>query len=270
MPGKLLANLRSLSRVVGGGTPETAQAMISLYRHVVQADLDATDWVTAELVKTVENAYRDVQIAFANEVALISEAMGSDVWRVRELVNKSPTRQMHLPGSGVGGHCIPKDPWLLAHGVRDKNLPLRLIPSARAVNDGMPRHVLEILLGALEKHGIQPEGARVLVLGYAYLANSDDTRNSPSQILVEKLGGMGIDVRIQDPFVSEYTGDIYGKAAGCDALILMVSHTEYQSLDLAGLKEKLRTPILIDTRRVLEFELPEKLGFDFYSLGVGK
>ena len=90
MPGKLLANLRNLSRVVGGGSPQTAAIMQALYRHVVNADLDTADWITAELVKTTENAYRDVQIAFANEVALICEALGGDVWKVRQLVNKSP------------------------------------------------------------------------------------------------------------------------------------------------------------------------------------
>ena len=82
------------------------------------ADLDTADWITAELVKTVENTYRDVQIAFANETAMICEALGADVWRVRELVRKSPGREMLLPGAGVGGHCIPKDPWLLASSVK--------------------------------------------------------------------------------------------------------------------------------------------------------
>jgi hypothetical protein len=109
--------------------------MIALYRSIVEADLDAVDWATAELVKTVENAYRDVQIAFANEVALICEQAGADVFLVRELVNKSPFRSMHIPGAGVGGHCIPKDPWLLAYGIEGSDVPLRLIPAARLIND---------------------------------------------------------------------------------------------------------------------------------------
>ena len=145
MPGKLLKNLKTLSRVAGGMTPETSETMIALYRYIVQADLDPADCVTAELVKTAENAYRDVQIAFANEVALICEAVGGDVWKVRELVNKSPMRQMHLPGAGVGGHCIPKDPWLLAYGARNKNVPLRLIPAARAINNSMPLHIIDLI-----------------------------------------------------------------------------------------------------------------------------
>jgi UDP-N-acetyl-D-mannosaminuronic acid dehydrogenase len=151
MPGKLLANLRRMNRVVGGATPETAEVMAALYRHIVQAELDLTDYVTAELVKTVENAYRDVQIAFANEVALICEQVGGDVWKVRELVNKTPDRQMHLPGAGVGGHCIPKDPWLLASSMRKGNMLLRLIPAARIINDSMPLHMLELLKKGLQQ-----------------------------------------------------------------------------------------------------------------------
>ncbi|MCX7682459.1 MAG: nucleotide sugar dehydrogenase, partial [Anaerolineae bacterium] len=107
MPGKLLANIRGCHRVVGGMCPEAADLAVRFYRHVVQADLDPVDCITAEIVKTAENAYRDVQIAFANEMALICEDFGADVWKVRELVTKAPYRMMHLPGAGVGGHCIP-------------------------------------------------------------------------------------------------------------------------------------------------------------------
>jgi UDP-N-acetyl-D-mannosaminuronic acid dehydrogenase len=95
----------------------------------VKAEINPTDWITAELVKTVENTYRDVQIAFANEIAMLCEQLGADVWRVRELVNKTPHRDIHFPGAGVGGHCIPKDPWLLASSVADNQF-LKLIPTA--------------------------------------------------------------------------------------------------------------------------------------------
>ncbi len=184
MPGKLLANLKLMSRVCGGDSPETAAVMISLYRSIVESDLDPTDWATAELVKTVENTYRDVQIAFANEVAMICEQAGADVLRVRELVNKSPSRQMHIPGAGVGGHCIPKDPWLLAYGVEGSDVPLRLIPAARAINDQMPVHMVKLLEKALARHNKTMDKVKVLVLGYAYLENSDDARNSPSATLI--------------------------------------------------------------------------------------
>ncbi|MCI0395878.1 MAG: nucleotide sugar dehydrogenase [Chloroflexi bacterium] len=268
MPGRLLSHLRAMSRVCGGSTPETAETMVALYRHVVEAELDVADPVTTELVKTAENAYRDVQIAFANEVALICEVVGADVWRVRELVNKVPSRHMHLPGAGVGGHCIPKDPWLLAHGAAGK-APVRLIPQARLVNDSMPMHVADLTLAALQAAGVNPGQARVLVLGYAYLENSDDSRNSPSQALVAQLGGRVQEVRIHDPWVPGYQGELLTLAAGCDAAVVMVAHQAYRQLHLPELKAMLRTPVLIDGRHVFERSQAEAAGLLYRCVGQG-
>jgi UDP-N-acetyl-D-mannosaminuronic acid dehydrogenase len=267
MPGKLLSNLSSLSRVVGGGSPETAETMVLLYRNIVHADLDQADWVTAELVKTVENAYRDVQIAFANEVALICEALGGDVWKVRELVNKSPYRQMHLPGAGVGGHCIPKDPWLLVYGVQGQDVPLRLIPAARAVNDGMPCHMVELVQKALAEHGRKLEGARILVLGYAYLEDSDDSRNSPSEALVTRLKELGALPVIHDPYVPQYQGDLFELGRGCQAAMVMVSHRAYKGLDLVKLAQSLSLPVLVDGRRVVDANYARSIGYHYRGIG---
>lgn len=268
MPGKLLANLQKMSRVCGGGTPETSQVMITFYRHIVEADLDAADITTAELVKTVENTYRDVQIAFANEVAKICEANGADVWQVRELVNKSPGRNMHRPGAGVGGHCIPKDPWLLAYAASDA-VPLKLIPAARAVNDGMPHHVANIVIHALTKAGQVVSQARVGVLGYAYLENSDDTRHSPSASLVAYLHNAVSDVYIHDPWVKQYQGDLYEQFEACHILVLMVKHDQYRDLDLNRLKKLMRTPILVDGRGFFNPATIDAAGFIYWGLGRG-
>lgn len=270
MPGKLLANLRQMSRVCGGDSPDTSAIMMALYRNIVEADLDAADWATAELVKTVENAYRDVQIAFANEVALICEQAGADVMKVRELVNKSPFRQMHIPGAGVGGHCIPKDPWLLAYGVAGSEVPLRLIPAARAINDQMPHHMVRLLEKALAGQSKKLNECKVLVLGYAYLENSDDTRNSPSAALIGGLDALGAEVVIHDPYVNEYKGDVFEKAAGCDAVVAMVRHDEYVKINLDRLKSTLKTPVLIDGRRVFDAKSARQSGFDYWSVGLGR
>lgn len=267
MPGKLLANLKQMSRVCGGNTPETAQTMIALYRHIVAADLDPADCITAELVKTTENAYRDVNIAFANEVALICEAVGGDVWQVRELVNKSPGRNMLLPGAGVGGHCIPKDPWLLIAQVRDTATPLRLIPASRAVNDYMPSHIAHLLEETLKAVGQSLNKARIGILGYTYLENSDDTRNSPSIALVKQLQSVGVEVAIHDPWVAEYSGDLLDRLIGCDAVVLMVAHTAYKDIDLAALRQALRTPIMIDGRRLFRFSQARDAGLLYRSVG---
>lgn len=268
MPGKLLSNLRRMSRVCGGSTQKVAEVMVSLYRNIVEADLDTSDPVTAELTKTAENAYRDVNIAFANELALICEAAGGDFMRVRELVNKSPGRNVLLAGAGVGGHCIPKDPWLLAYGA-DGKAPVRLIPAARAVNDGMPIHVGNLVQAALEEKGLTLAGSHILILGFAYLENSDDTRNSPSRILHDWLIRQGAEVIVHDPWVSEYQGDLMKKAEGCDAAVVMVAHDEYKDLSVTKLGQHLRTRILIDGRNLFTSGQAESSGFAYRSIGLG-
>jgi UDP-N-acetyl-D-mannosaminuronic acid dehydrogenase len=268
MPGKLLSNLRNMSRVCGGNTPETAEVMVALYRHIVNADLDIADPVTAELVKTTENAYRDVQIAFANEVALICEVVGADVWRVRELVNKSPGRNMLFPGAGVGGHCIPKDPWLLMHGAQGQ-APVRLIPSARAVNESMPSHMVKLTLDALQEANVSISDARILVMGYSYLENSDDTRNSPSIQFIDEATSLVAKVLIHDPWVHEYTGDLLSLASNCDALVVMVAHDEYRTLNLASLKKVLKTPVIVDGRQVFEKDQVLSENFIYSVIGQG-
>lgn len=268
MPGKLLANLRTVSRVVGGMTPETAETMAALYRHVVEVDLDTTDCLTAELVKTTENAYRDVNIAFANEVALICEAVDGDVWKVRKLVNKSPERNMLLPGAGVGGHCIPKDSWLLIYGITDEDIPLRLIPSAREVNDSMPAHIVDLLKGALESAGRKIPGSKLLILGYAYLEDSDDDRNSPTKVLVELLRLVGAEVIVHDPHITEYHGDVYSLAKGCHGMVLMVKHHYYRQLELQKISSLLDVPILIDGRGIFNPKIAKKTGFIYRGIGL--
>jgi UDP-N-acetyl-D-mannosaminuronic acid dehydrogenase len=269
MPGKLLANLRNLSRVCGGSTAEVANIMVDFYRHIVQADLDPADCVTAELVKTAENAYRDVNIAFANELALVCEATGGDFMRVRELVNKSPGRNVLLAGAGVGGHCIPKDPWLLAYGAGDA-LSLRLVPTARAVNDDMPLHVAELTIRALKEAGREIGGACLAVLGYAYLEDSDDTRNSPSEALVSRLRELGAEVVIHDPWVREYQGDVLACIKGCDAAVVMVAHSLYRKIDPAALKSALRTPVLVDGRNVFDASTARAAGLIYLGIGKGE
>jgi UDP-N-acetyl-D-mannosaminuronic acid dehydrogenase len=267
MPGRLLQNLRTMSRVCGGTTPATAEVMVALYRQIVQADLDSTDAVTAELVKTAENAYRDVNIAFANELALICESVGADVLRVRELVNKSPGRDVLLPGAGVGGHCIPKDPWLLAAGAGE-SVPVRLIPAARAVNDAMPSHMAQLIALGLSAHGRALRGSRIALLGYAYLENTGDTRNSPSVALAEHLEGEGASVTIHDPFVPEHRGPVEQVVRGADAVALAVAHHEYRSLSPAAIRELLRTPVIVDGRRVLDAAACRDAGLTYLAVGL--
>lgn len=250
MPGRLIHNLTNMDRVAGGWSPEVAEVMRLFYRNIVRGQIDTTDLLMAELVKTTENAYRDVQIAFANEVALVCEALGGDVWTLRELVNKSPGRAMLYPGAGVGGHCIPKDSWLLIANARDA-VEAQVIPSARAVNRAMPAHVASMAEAALIECGVAIEHAVIAVLGYAYLANSDDTRDTPSQAFIEIMRERAAEVRVHDPYVHEFNGDAAAVLRGADAAVILVAHDEYVDADWTAWIELLRTPVLIDARHVL-------------------
>ena len=266
MPGRLLVNLENESRVVSGMNPATAQLAVEFYRTIVKGDLDSTGCLTAEVVKTAENAYRDVQIAFANEVALLCESVGADMWEVRELVNKAGYRNMHLPGAGVGGHCIPKDPWLLIFGAGEDFVP-QLIPAARAINDGMPLHMADLVVEALREVGQDIRGSRVAVLGYAYIENSGDARNSASIPLIARLRERRAEVVVHDPYVQEYNSDLAKAVAGADCTVVMVAHDEYRRLDLQELRCLMRHPVLVDGRHVFGAMQAREAGFVYRGVG---
>ncbi|MEM3050014.1 MAG: nucleotide sugar dehydrogenase [Thermoplasmata archaeon] len=270
MPGRLLHNLRSYDRVLGGLDKESIRRAAAIYSKITKGKLHPTDLTTAEIVKTAENAYRDVQIAFANEVALISEKLGADAFEVRRLVNTCPFRDMHMPGAGVGGHCLPKDPWLLVHGGRESR-PV-LIPTARAVNDSMPYHMLDLAHDALKAAGRALEDSVVAVMGASFLQDAGDARNSPTVPLVESLKGAK-EVRVHDPYVEEIAGlrtvrDIRKALEGADIAVFMVSHRQYLKLTPGALKRLMRTPIVVDGRNIFPTEKMIRAGI-LYS-GVGK
>lgn len=272
MPGKLLHNLVTLDRVVGGIDEESTNQAILLYSSIVKGELYPADALTAEVVKTTENAYRDVQIAFANEVALLCENLGVDVFQVRELVNRSPFRNMHLPGAGVGGHCIPKDSWLLAFGARGKYEP-RLLAIAREINDGMPHHMSDLCEAALREAGKRIYGSKIAILGLAYLENADDTRNSPAFMLVKALEVLGAQPIVHDPYVKSsegvvLTGDIEEALRDADCAAVVTAHNEYLTINLDAIKKLMQTPIIVDGRNI--FNKQECLDKGFIFKGVGR
>jgi UDP-N-acetyl-D-mannosaminuronic acid dehydrogenase len=271
MPGRLLRNLREYDRVVGALDRRSAERAVAIYSAITKGELLTTDLTSAEVAKTAENAYRDVQIAFANEVAMICEGLGCDAFEVRRLVNSCPFRDMHVPGAGVGGHCLPKDPWLLVHGARGTDP--RLIPTARAVNDSMPFHVLDLAEEALKRARVRKRKAVVAVLGASFLQDSGDTRNSPSVPLVESLKGEVAEIRLHDPFVGTLAGveasdDLRAVLDGADLAIVMVAHEAYAGLTPAALRKLMRTPAVVDGRNLFSSDRMSKAGFVY--LGVGK
>ncbi len=287
MVGRLIKNMVELPRIVGGVDEESTKRATELYSHVVKAKLHQTDALTAEVTKVVENTYRDVNIAFANEVALVCESLGVDVFEVRELVNtlpndpampaSNPIRNMHYPGAGVGGHCLPKDGWLLKFGLdtfgKFKFFP-KVIMSTREVNDSMPRHVVDLVEDALAEHGKKIEGAKVAILGVAFLENCDDTRNTPSAAIYDQLKERGAKPILHDPVVRDFdlpfTKNLDEAILNADAVILSTKHKEYMQLDLRALRSKLATPILIDGRNTFAMDAAAKAGLTYRGVGKGR
>ena len=271
MPGRLLKNITTYDRIIGGLDKRSQQRACAIYSKLTKGKLHPTDLTTAEIVKTSENTYRDVQIAFANEVALISEKLGADVFEVRRLVNTCPFRDMHMPGAGVGGHCLPKDPWLLATAGKAANP--ELIPTARAVNDSMPFHVLDLATEALSASGRTVEGSVIAVLGASFLQDSGDSRNSPSLPVVESLK-RAEELRVHDPHLEEFAGIKVEKSLnqvlnGADLAIFMVSHKEYLRVSPAAMRRMMRTPTVIDGRNLFDAKKMAKAGVLYRGVGKG-
>ena len=247
----MLAELVANDRVVGGITKRCAERAAALYALVVEGECVLTDAATAELVKLAENAYRDVNIAFANELSLITERLGVDVWEVVALANRHPRVNILKPGPGVGGHCIAVDPWFIVDSAPDETA---LIRAARAVNDAQPAAVVRLILAAAEKI----KRPTVACLGLAYKADVDDLRESPAIAVVRAIAG-SLDGRVLvvEPHVDELPdglAELPGVAqasldealAEADVVVLLTDHRQFKDLDRARLDGK----AVIDTRGV--------------------
>jgi UDP-N-acetyl-D-mannosaminuronic acid dehydrogenase len=288
MVGRLIHNIREYPKIVGGIDKESIRIAVEMYQSIVRAGVHGTDPITAEVSKTVENAYRDVQIAFANEVALLCESLGVDVHEVRKFVNElpndpsvphaNPVRNMHMPGAGVGGHCLPKDTWLLMHGYEKyaaaKNqYPSSLLTDARYLNAWMPLHMVELLESALKEAKKELKGSTICVLGYAFLENSDDARNSPTVPLLKELEKRGARYKVHDPYIQNDEGYQIEPVLNialqdCDAVVLMTKHDEYKSLNPELLKRLLKTKVIVDGRNL--FPAEEYLAEGFIVKGIGR
>ncbi|TFG05944.1 nucleotide sugar dehydrogenase [Candidatus Thorarchaeota archaeon] len=277
MPGKLLEYIVHMPRVVGGITPKSTDRAVEMYSKIVEEEIYTADTLSAELAKTIENAYRDVNIAFANEMALVCESLGVDIYRIINLINARHDRHMHTPGAGVGGHCLPKDPWLLRYGLYEYGswkIEPEFISLARRINDHMPIHMSTLVENGLSARHVSMQDATIVVLGVAYLENSDDTRNTPAAPLIGSIQAKGATVRLHDPYVHqwEFTNheilrDVYKAAEEADCLVLVTKHKDYDSLDFDRLKEVMRTPAIIDGRNVFDQEELESKGFEFRAVG---
>jgi len=250
LPGKILEELASNDRSIGGITPRCARKALAFYKRFVRGACITTDSRSAEMTKLVENAYRDVNIAFANELSIIADRMELDVWEVIRLANRHPRVNILQPGPGVGGHCIAVDPWFIVHGAPEET---PLIRTARGVNDGKIRHVVARAEQLIEAN----PGATVACLGLAFKANIDDFRESPARFVAASLARrFGDRICVVEPYAAELPREFEGTAAElvdidtaleeADILIVLVDHDQFKAVPLAERADKL----VYDTRGI--------------------
>lgn len=263
IPGQILYELVHNSRIAGGINAESSEKIAELYSCFVEGEIYRSNARTAELCKLTENTFRDINIAFANELAQICENLHMDVWEVIHICNKHPRVNIHQPGPGVGGHCIAVDPWFI---VEKQPETAKLIHQARKINDFMPYYVASHVEKMLE--GIKKPV--VTVLGVTYKPDVDDMRESPVIKLIGLLEAKGITVKIHDPFVAKYQGSIAEAAAGSDMLILGVHHTAYKNLPISDLYDVMRGRFFYDTRNFCDEAALKKAGFAVVRLGVAE
>jgi UDP-N-acetyl-D-mannosaminuronic acid dehydrogenase len=237
LPGRILEELANNDRSIGGITPRCARKALAFYKRFVRGACITTDARSAEMTKLVENAYRDVNIAFANELSIVADKMGLDVWEVIRLANRHPRVNILQPGPGVGGHCIAVDPWFIVHSAPEQT---PLIRTARGVNDAKMHHVIDRAVDLIEAH----PGAKIACLGLAFKANIDDFRESPARFVAARIARrFGPRVQIVEPFAGELPVEFTDTGAGlididtaletCDVLIVLVDHDVFRVVPLA-------------------------------------
>ncbi len=271
LPGSILTELVRNDRIIGGIDGASAQQAWRLYSQVVEGEIFLTDATTAETAKIMENTYRDVNIALANELAKVCHEIGVNAWDVVELANKHPRVNLHLPGPGVGGHCLPVDPWFIV-AANPELTPI--IQTARKVNDSMGSEVVSLVQRSVAAAGIhhQDQAAKVAVFGVAYKPNVDDYRETPALPIIRSLTDGGFRVSIFDPYIRQFPYEISSLPEAirdADTLLVLANHDDFRFLDPKAIGELMRRRSVVDTRSCIDREQWAAAGFEILVLGDG-
>ena len=249
LPGNILKEIVENDRVVGGINPESAELAKEIYQSFVEGEIYLTDATTAEMVKLVENNFRDVNIAFANELSRICDKLNLNVWKIIEFANKHRRVNILKPGPGVGGHCIAVDPFFIIEKAPEE---VKLIKTARSVNESMPDYIVEKVERAVKEAEIK--NPVIACLGITYKAGIGDLRGSPALKIVRRLREKGYTVRACDPYIKDFTEfplfSLEQAVEGADCLVLLVDHKEFKGIKLEALLKKMRGSVIIDTRGI--------------------
>ena len=275
-PGEILHDFTNLPRLVGGINTDIAKIIKLIYNFVFSVELvEMPNCKTANAVKLTTNVFRDINIAFVSELSLMFEKLGIDTNKVLEAAKKKYNFQVHYPGAGVGGPCLPINSYQLLNTARRTGSNLSIIESGRKINEKMPEHVIELTLDAFKECKKSIQNTDILILGISYKPNVKDIQLTPAEEIIKKLQNLGTNIHIYDPYftstkvfgitVENNIEDIISKV---DAAIIVTAHDEFKKLD-SSLFNQMKHSILIDTRGIIEPLEAKQNKIIFRGLGRG-
>lgn len=274
-PGDEAHGVRQVARVIGCSNQEVGESLVSFYQKLTCEDVRYVGKLeVAEAAKVIENVQRDINIALVNELARIFPELDVDVEEVLDAASTKWNFHRYTPGVGVGGHCIPVDPYYMIQRAADVGVPAELITAARAVNRTMPLHVADVINEILYKSGVASGEGRILLLGWSYKAEVGDPRETPAAPLSKALLSKNICITVFDPHISteDFPNDVevlddIERASGFDLVVLVTAHKSSIDIDWEKLLSRMRKPLLYDGRRVLDLEKLSEMGWKVSAVG---
>ena len=275
-PGEILHDFTNLPRLVGGINSQITKIIKSIYEFVFSVELvEMPNCKTANAVKLTTNVFRDINIAFVSELSLMFEKLGIDTNQVLEAAKKKYNFQVHYPGSGVGGPCLPINSYQLLNTARSTGSNLSIIESGRKINEKMPDHVITLTSDAFKESGKSIQNSDILILGISYKPDVKDIQLTPAEEIIKKLQNLGAKIKIYDPYFRSKNvfglnveNNIENIITNVDAAIIVTAHSEFKKLELS-LFTKMKTPILVDTRGIIEPHDAKQQKIIFRGLGRG-
>ena len=275
-PGEILHDFTSLPRLVGGINSNITKIIQLIYNFVFSVELiEMPNCKTANAVKLTTNVFRDINIAFVNELSLMFEKLGIDTNLVLEAAKKKYNFQVHYPGAGVGGPCLPINSYQLLNTAKRIGSNLSIIESSRKINENMPEHVLKLTLDAFENCKKSINNSSILILGISYKPNVKDIQLTPAEVIIKKLQKLGVMIHIYDPYF--ISADVFGIKTeqnlkniihNVDAAIIVTDHKEFKNLDIS-IFNQMKSPILIDSRGIIDPTSAKNNNLIFRGLGRG-
>jgi nucleotide sugar dehydrogenase len=278
-PGQIMNDFEKLPRLVGAINDHAVNVIMKIYKHVFTVDLiPMPNCKTANAVKLTTNVFRDLNIAFVNELAILFEKVGIDIMTVLEAAKSKYNFQIHYAGPGVGGPCLPVNSYQMINLAKNMGFDtLKSVEMGRTINESMPDHIINLLRDAFAESNKSLEGSNILILGISYKPDVKDTQITPAEVIIEKLKNLKTNVLIYDPYFKstnifdlDTESNLIEALQKSDALILVTAHKEFHNLDPIFLKSKMKNAIVIDSKCIINQQSAKNAGLVYRGLGRGK